>query len=305
MTQSANNSPTAASNNDPVAESASIGIAWMLATMFWFTSLDAIAKYLLQSYPVIQVVWARFFFHTLFVVIVMRRTLSYEWRSSRPTLQLSRSVLMLTTTALFFVGVQTTPLTMASTILFLSPIFVTVLAIPILGEKVGIRRWMGVLFGFAGAMIVVRPTVSGLAFGSVLLLAAALSNAFYQVVTRQVRHADTPMTSLFYSGLFGAIITTLIVPFFWVVPTLTAWGCFLLLGLLGSVGHLCLIRSLRRASASVVVPFSYSSLIWATMYGFLLWGDLPTSYTLTGASLIIGSGFYIFHRERIASRKSA
>lgn len=276
-----------------------IGIAWMLVTMFWFVSLDAIAKYLMETYPVVQVIWARFFFSTLAVAVVMHRSLRYQWRSGRLSLQLARSSLMLLTTTLFFFGVSTTPLTTASTIMFLAPIIVTVLSIPLLGEQVGVRRWAGVIIGFIGAVIVVRPGVAGLSTGMLFLLAAATGYALYQLATRQIRHYDSPMTSLLYTGLIGAVVMSIIVPFHWSTPTLSGWAMFCGLGICGSIGHLCLIRAMRRASASVVAPFSYTSLVWATVFGYVLFGDLPTIYTLAGAGLIISSGLYIFHRERL------
>lgn len=281
-----------------VPENTLRGIAWMLGTMFWFVTLDATAKYLMQSFSVVQVLWGRFFFHTLLVALFMGARLPYGFTSRRFSMQFSRSILMLATTVFFFIGIARTPLATASTIMFLSPIFVTLLAIPFLGEMIGPRRWAGIVLGFIGALIVVRPDWGGLEIGLLSVLCAALTNASYQIVTRKVRVYDSPMTSLFYTGIVGAIAMTIVVPFYWQSPSAFAWLLLVLLGVAGSLGHLCLIRALRLAPASTVVPFSYTALIWATLYGYVLFASLPDRYTLLGAALIMGSGLYIFYREQ-------
>lgn len=275
------------------------GILWMIITGFFFVSLDATAKFLIQSYPSPQVTWARFFFHSLILIVWFNRRLPRVARSTRPRVQLWRSFLMLLTNGSFFIGVASMPLATASTILFLSPIFITIFAIPILGEKVGPRRWLGVLIGFIGSLIVVRPDDSGISFGVFFLLLAALGNALYQIATRQIRGHDSDATSVFYTGILGAIVMSCVVPFIWVQPVIAwHWLAFAGLGVLGITGHLCLVRAFASAEASVVAPFAYSNLIWATGYGFILFQELPDHYTLLGAALIVASGLYIFYRER-------
>lgn len=274
-----------------------IGIAWMLATMFWFVTLDSTAKYLMQSYPVVQVIWARFFFHLVFVALLMGRKLPLQIRSQWPSNQYLRSLFMFSTTVLFFIGIHILPLTTAATIMFLAPIIVTMLSIPLLGEKVGLRRWCGIAIGFAGALVVMRPGGDSLQLSILVVLAAAFTHALYQVFTRKLRSRDGPITSLFYTAVVGAAVSSLIAPFYWEPVAALDWLLFVFAGLAGGIGHLCLIRAFRTAPASVVAPFSYSSLLWATLFGFVLFGDLPDGWTLAGAALIIGSGLYIFHRE--------
>jgi drug/metabolite transporter (DMT)-like permease len=206
---------------------------------------------------------------------------------------------MLATTILFFLGISTIQLATASTIMFLSPILITILAIPLLGESVGLRRWSSVFVGFCGALVVVRPGVDSFEFGMIFLLIAALTNALYQINTRKVRVYDSPITSLLYTGVFGAILTSLVVPFFWAWPTLEHWCIFLFLGIAGSVSHLCLIRAFRVVPASVVAPFGYTSLVWAVGFGFIIFGELPDRWTVIGAAIIIASGLYIYHRENV------
>lgn len=283
-------------------ENRTAGILWMLATMFCFISLDAIMKHLLESYSLVQVTWARFFFATIVAALACGSRLPSLAVTRHPKKQLLRSVLLMTTTGLFNAGIRTTPLATATTIMFLSPILVTILAIPLLGEKVGVRRWMGALLGFAGAVVVVRPWQEGLGiagYGVLFLLGAAFLNANYQILTRQVR-GDDPLTSLLYTAAAGAVAASLIVPWFWTWPAAFDWLLLVGTGIAGGLGHLFLIRAFRAAPASVVAPFSYSSLVWATLFGFVIWGDWPDPWTWAGAALIIGSGLYIFHRERAA-----
>jgi drug/metabolite transporter (DMT)-like permease len=274
------------------------GIGWMLLTTFWFIALDTLGKYLLQSYPPGQVLWARFFFHLLFAVAIMGSGVLTGLRSGRPALQLARSMLLLLTTSLFFLGLRTVPLATATAIMFLTPLVVTVLSIPLLGEKVGMRRLAGVLVGFAGALVIVRPGLDEASLGMLLVLGASLSNALYQIVTRQVRHYDGANTTLFYTALAGTVLFSTVAPMDWRPPDGFDWLLFVALGLLGGVSQLCLIRAFRLAPAAVVSPFSYTGLIWATAFGFIVFVELPDLWTLVGAALIIGSGLYVFHRER-------
>lgn len=274
------------------------GIGFMLAAIFCFISLDAVAKHLLQIYPASQVMWARFFFHLLLALAVMGPGLLAGMRSAKPSLQLARSILLLATTTLFFLGLKTVPLATATTIMFLTPIFVTVLSVPLLGEKVGRRRWLGVVTGFAGALAIVRPGFAAVSVGMMLLLFASLTNAVYQTFTRRIRHDDGPATTFFYTAVAGAAAFSAAAPFDWQAPGAVDWLLLACLGLFGGLGHLLLIHALRLAPAAVVAPFTYTGLIWATLFGVALLGELPDLWTMLGASLIIGSSLYIFHRER-------
>jgi drug/metabolite transporter (DMT)-like permease len=277
------------------------GILWMLATYFFFVLLDATVKYGMESMSLVQVTWARFFFATVFTVILSWRDLSRLIKTDAPGIQAVRSLLLMITTGFFNAGLARVPLPTASTIMYLSPIFVTLLSIIILREQVGWRRWFGIAMGFLGAIIIIDPlNTSGLQSmntGTFFLVAAALANASYQISTRRLRH-DDPMTSLLLTGVVGTIVTSLMLPWFWVWPTPTQWLVLAGTGFFGLLGHFCLIRAFTLAPASVVAPFSYSSLIWATLLGLAIWGDFPTPNSWLGAALIVTAGLYIFFRER-------
>lgn len=267
--------------------------------MFLFVCLDTNSKYLGETLPVAQVVWARFMFHFVLVAIVLRHRLPAAIRSNAPWLQFIRSIMLATTTALFVWGLTLIQLAEATTIMFMAPILVTALAMPLLGEQVGIRRWMGVAAGFIGAMIIIRPGAGVFALAALPPLCAALTNALYQILTRKVADADAPITSITIMPLFGTVITSIIVPFYWVEPTAMEWFLLIFMGMLGALSHYCLIRGLDAAPASAVIPFGYTTLIWAVCFGFFIFGELPDLWTFAGAGVIITSGLYIFHRERV------
>jgi drug/metabolite transporter (DMT)-like permease len=284
-------------------ENAVAGIIWMLATMMWFIALDTVAKELLTRtrLPLVQVVWARFFFHFVIGVIGI-----LIWRtrlvSKAPVWQIVRSALLFFTTVLFNIGLLTTPLATATAIMFLSPIMLTALSSVVLGEYVGPRRWFGVAAGFIGALVIIRPGTEGFNQGALFLLAAALVNSVYQLATRRVSKSDTPNISFFYTALAGAVVSTLFVPFHWQVPGSMDWLLLVSMGALGGVGHLFLIFAFDRAPAAVVAPFAYSALIWASAAGYMLFGEVPDFWTIFGAIIISASGLYIFHRERVNAR---
>lgn len=287
----------------PQTGNAKKGIFWMLVTMLMFVTMDSVAKVLLVSYPVAQVVWARFAFHVLLLTLYLNRRLPAVLRTGRLRLQLLRSILLLSTTILFFTGLQYNQLVTASAIMLVGPLVVTALSMPLLKEHVGRRRWAGVVIGFTGALVIIRPGTDMVELAALLPLGAAVTYALYQIATRVLTHTEQGMTTLFYTALLGAVVTSLAVPFFWTAPDLEGWLLMAGLGLLGGIGHFCMIRSLSLAPAATVVPFTYSNLIWATLFGFTLFGDLPDLWTVAGALIIAGSGLYIFHREQRRERK--
>ncbi len=281
-------------------ENRPVAIAWMLTTMGCFITLDTLVKLGLEYHSLVQVTWGRFFFATIFAGLYCGRTLPQLLKSKVPAQQTWRSLFLMITTAFFNGGISFVPLVTATTIMFLTPVFTTILAVLVLGEHVGIRRWASIGVGFIGALIVIQPWTAfttGINFGALLLLAAAVSNASYQIATRHVR-VDDPRTSLLFTAALGAAVTTLMLPWHWTWPDAYGWALLAASGLMGALGHFCIIAAFSNAPASVVSPFSYSSLIWAAALGFIVWGDVPQLQVLAGASLIVASGLYIFFRER-------
>ncbi len=281
-------------------ENRAAGVAWMLATMLCFIALDAIMKLGMERYSLVQITWGRFFFASLCAAIICGKRLPTLTLSNAPKIQIARSVLLMITTGLFNAGVWQVPLATATTIMFLSPILVTVLSVFLLHELVGLRRWAGIIVGFVGAMIVVEPwqtNFEAAVSGSLFLVAASFTNALYQIMTRRL-HNEHPLTSLLFTAVAGAIFTSAILPWHWQAPDLIGWAMMLGSGIAGCLGHLCLIKAFQNAPASVVAPFAYSSLIWATLLGVLIWQEIPGFTTWIGASLIVAAGLYIYLPER-------
>jgi len=281
------------------------GILLMLTTSLFFVLIDVCGKQLLVNLPVTQVVWARFFFHLVVVIALLGRRTPAIIRANRPMLQTLRSAMLLTTTFLFFVGLRHIDLAMASSIMFLSPILVTALSVPLLGERIGPRRVFGVIAGLAGALIIVRPGMGGVPLAALFFVAAACSNACYQLMTRMLRQSDDAYTTLLYTALVGSVLASVAAPFEWRPPTAFEWAVMVAMGAFGAFGHFTLIRAFQSAPPSALMPFAYAGLIWATLFGFLVFGNLPDRYTILGALIIAGSGLYIFHREQRAAKAEA
>lgn len=279
------------------------GILWMLFAVFLFVTMDAIAKHLVRTYPVAQVVWGRYTFHLLLLTILLGRRLPEVAATQRLGVQLLRSMLVLGTTILFFFGLRFVPLAEASAIMLVSPLIVTALSVPLLGEHVGAHRWAGVLVGFAGALVIMRPGAGLLAAPALLPLGAAGIYALYQITTRMLSRTDAPLTTLVYTPLVGTVAASAAVPFFWTSPDATGWGLMVLLGFLGGVSHFALIKAFQSSRAATIAPFGYTNLVWATLFGILFFGEYPDARTLVGAAIIVGSGLYIFHRERLRSSR--
>lgn len=231
------------------------GIAWMLITSLLFVSLDALAKHLVSSYSTIQVVWGRFAFHLVLAVVIMGPSFHNYCRSANVRLQSVRSTLLFATTVLFFSGVRILPLADASAIMFISPILLSVMAIPSLGEKVGPYRWCAIIVSFMGALIVVRPGTGVMGVGALVLLACAFCNAGYQIITRKLRGTDDARTTLLYTTFAGTVGTTLALPLVWTPIPAGDWSLFVALGFFGCLAHFTMIKAFQYAPATVVAPF--------------------------------------------------
>ena len=275
------------------------GILWMLATAFCFVSMDALAKYLSQSYPVLQVVWARYVFHLLILALVLGPRLPRVARTGRLGLQFLRSLFLLGATGLFFAALSFIPLADATAIMFVAPILVTAMSVPLLGEYVGPQRWASVVVGFLGALVIIRPGSDAMEPAALLALGAASCYGFYQIATRRLSATDAPLTTLMYSAAVGVLVSSAAVPFFWVTPSPADWLTMMGLGLFGALGHFALIKAFQAATAVTVTPFGYVNLLWAVLFGFVFFGELPDAWTMLGAAIIAASGLYILHREKL------
>lgn len=280
----------------------------VLACCF-FTALDAAAKFLAtaKGLPVSQIVWSRFAvqFIGLAVLIPAFGIMSFKrlFTTSKLGWQIVRSVLMAATTLFNFLALQHLRLDQTVTIIFLAPLIVALLAGPILGEWVGWRRLVAIAIGFAGIVVAVRPGMTGIHPAVLYSLLAMLAYALFMLLTRYLAPFDPALVTLFYSMFAGTFFGAPFAIHDWVnPPDLVSWFWLLVLGVLGGTGHYLFLHAYRLAPASAISPFLYLQLLTMVLAGWLIFDDLPDVFTLAGAGIIIASGVYLVHRERVTRR---
>jgi drug/metabolite transporter (DMT)-like permease len=287
--------PAHSSQNSPA-----LAIILIVLTGFILAGMDATAKYLTAlEIPVLMVIWGRYFFHTVITFsIYAGRTRSFEFlRARRPGLQLIRASALFGATSCMYVALTRMQLGDASAIQFLAPVLVTALSGLLLGEHVGPRRWAAVVFGFIGVLIVARPGSGVLGWTAMLPLITAVLLAVYMLMTRIIRTKDAAATTTFYSTAVGAFVLTALVPFTWHDLSPSQWGLMVAMGSAGAIGHFMLIKAFFSAEASMLAPFTYSQMVAAILWGLLIFGDVPSGWTLCGALVVSGSGLYVWYRE--------
>lgn len=284
--------------DDPIG-----GILLLLSALLIFSCSDATAKYLSAELPVVEIVWLRYVVFVLMLLPACWRSGSAAFGTGRLTLQLLRGTGLLASGLLFVSSLPFLPLADATTIGFASPLFITALSIPMLGEEVGIRRWVAIVIGLIGVVIVMRPGIGAFQPAAVLPVLSALAWAVAIIITRKMSGTESTLTTLLYSAGSALILTSAMVPFLWVTPSLAQLGLALLYGLFATTGQWLVVLAYHRAGASVLAPLAYSQLVWASALGFLVFGTAPDRWTLAGAAVIIASGLYTAHRERVRARE--
>lgn len=275
------------------------GIACAVAGLFGMSVMDACAKLLGEGYAVSQIILARNGIGALAVLIFVlaaRRNLGIL-RPQRIGLLMLRTIFSLAAGFLFFTGLRYLPLADAFAIAFTAPLFITALSVPLLGEDVGIRRWLAVIVGFAGVLVVIQPGTSSFRLEALLPLGAALTYALTMLVSRKMTRHMTTSSIMFWSSLGSALAALTLMPNQWQTPGLADLGLFLFMALIGTLGMSLITQGYRFAPAAVIAPFDYSALLWAVILGWLLWGDLPGPNVWMGSAILVASGLYILHRE--------
>jgi len=275
------------------------GILLAVASLFLFSIMDVAAKHLTANHDPLQVVWARFASQCFWAFLLMAPRVPRLMRTDRPGLQILRSIFLFGASFSFFTAIAYMPLAEAIAIFEVAPLIITALAFLVLREPVGPRRWTGVAIGFVGAMIIIRPGGEVFTWISLLPLIAAGCYASYAIATRFVGASESPWTSFLYTALFGTVAASCVAPFVWTTPTPFDAALMATFGILGGVGHLCLILALQRTSASVLVPFTYVGLVFGTFWGFAAFGELPDRMTVLGAAVVVSAGLYVWWRERV------
>lgn len=275
-------------------------ILYMGLAMALLPCLNASAKYLGRNYSTVEIVWARYAGHFAYMVFAFfpRRGLALFY-TSRLSVQVLRSALLVTSTGIYFTALNYTDLPTASVIGFSAPFIMTALSGVMLGEAVGPRRWAAVVVGFLGAMIILRPGSGVVHLASFLVLISAACNAVYQLLTRSLAARDSAETSNTYIAVVGFVFTSLAVPFFWQTPrSVLDLLLFISLGIFGGFGHYFIVKALEWGPAAVIAPLNYGQLIGTVIIAYLAFAEWPDNWTWIGAAVIIGSGLYIFYRER-------
>jgi drug/metabolite transporter (DMT)-like permease len=277
------------------------GIGLMLLSVFMFSFGDALGKFMVATYSVGQLLWLRATAALIVLLPMVWRQRAEFTRLERPWLQLLRVTLSTLEVAAFFLATVYLPLADVITYYLACPIFVTALSGIVLGERIGWRRWTAILIGFCGVLIALRPSSQTVSWPAMIALGGSMSFALLMLITRSLRATpDIVLASSQFGGTFllGAVLS----PFGWVTPGPGSLVLFAAAGCISVAALLCVNRSLKLAPASVVVPYQYSMIVWAVIFGFVVFGDVPSWATIVGATIIIGAGLYIFLRERELGR---
>jgi drug/metabolite transporter (DMT)-like permease len=280
------------------------GIGLMLLAVFMFSFGDAIGKYLVSTYAVGQLLWLRACAALFVLSPLIWRHREQFWNMERPKLQAIRVALSTLEVAAFFLATVYLPLADVTTYYLACPIFVTALSALLLRERVGWRRWSAILVGFCGVVIALRPSAQTISLPALIALGGSMSFSVLMLITRSLRATpDVVMATSQFVGTF--LLGALMSPFGWVTPDARTLVMFATAGCISVSALFCVNRSLKLAPASVVTPYQYSMIVWAVMFGIVVFGDVPRPATVIGAAIIIGAGLYIFLRERKLGREEA
>jgi drug/metabolite transporter (DMT)-like permease len=286
----------------PAPDTVFAGIGLIVISTIFFSAGDAAAKALTGHLPPIQVAWLRY---AVFAVLVLPSLLASRGVQGLATrrlgLQLVRGLAVVVSSVFFMIGLQHLDVAETTAINFIAPVFITALSIPLLGERVGPHRWAAAAVGFLGVVLIVRPGSSAFQLAALYPIGAALVWAFAAIATRFMS-AERPETTLAYSAMVGLAVLSLLVPFAWEPMSWSDLGFAILTGIASTIGHWLVVRGYGMASASVLAPYSYVQLIFASLFGFAAFGVIPGTWTVVGGAVIAASGLYTAYRERVRAQ---
>ncbi|QPC88457.1 EamA family transporter [Mesorhizobium sp. NBSH29] len=273
----------------------------VLAAGLLFSFLDASAKFLVlggMDAPFIS--WMRFLVHLVLVLVLFRPWVNRQMLATKSLpLQVLRAGFLFGSTFFNFLALNTLQLAQTMSIFFFAPMVITALAGPLLGEWAGWRRWMAIVAGFAGVLVITRPGVATFEVGHIFALCSMMSYCFYVIMTRSMGATETPESLIFYSALAPVILMLPVVPATASMPDgALQWVVLLSLGFYGGFGHWLLIKAYKQASTTALAPYPYLQMVWMICFGYVIFDQLPDAFTLIGAAIIVASGLYIVHRER-------
>jgi drug/metabolite transporter (DMT)-like permease len=274
----------------------------MILAILLFTAMDATAKGLIQRYPAPQVIWTRFAGQLLIVLVFLGPRLGAALRTRFPVLHFWRSAFQFGATTFFFLSLPHIGLAEATAITDINPVLITLGAALFLGERLGPRRLMGVGVALIGALIVIRPGAGVFTWWAVLPLCCAVSYAGSALLTRKIGTQESVWGSMVYAALFGTLVAGMALPWVWTPVAAADLWKFALIGCLGTGAQLCIIRSFSITEAGIVAPFAYLGIVFAAVWGVLLYDQWPDRWTVIGALVIVGAGLYVWHRETLAAK---
>ena len=286
-------------------------ILLMVIAVISFPLMDTMAKQLSETLPSLQVVWARYTGQFVLILLMFLPRLGQVVQTTQPLLQTARSVALFGGTFFFFTALKYLEIGKVAAIFQIAPVLITILAVLFLGERIGVRRIVSLIAGFAGALIIIQPQQHLAAteiweqdlsvFAAFLPICAASCYACYSVMTRLVKPGESSDTTLFYTAAFGTIVSSLMMPFIWQTPQ-SGMEIILMMSmsLCGGLGHYCVIQALMRAEASELAPLNYLAMVFAMMFGYMFFAETPSAETLGGAVLIVLSGLYLWRRNQTA-----
>jgi drug/metabolite transporter (DMT)-like permease len=274
------------------------GIMFTAMAMALFPLSDATVKWLSGDYHVLQLLFVRSLFVFLPTLFFLHQTGGFKMlRSKRKKLLALRGILAVGSWSLYLFGISRMPLADATAVFFSAPLIMAALSMPLLGEPVGPRRWIAIVVGFGGVVVIIDPGAGVMGRGALLVLLAATLFSFAQIAARKLGSTESCATLVFYTTTILVVVTGAIQPFIWVPMSWRDVGFLAGAGLVTGVAQFCQTQSLRLAPIAIIAPFLFTQLIWATLYGYWLWGDLPGPSILIGGSVLIISGLYVFYRE--------
>lgn len=288
----------------PSASANPRAITLAVLAIFCFTCMDVCVKFISPITGAMPALWARYTVQMLLVLILVAPRLRSVVRSHYPKLQITRSILLMMATFFYFLALGRIGLAEAAAVMSLNPMLITMGGAIFLGEALGQRRIAAIVVAMIGAFIIIRPGTDVFSPVALLPLCAATCFAAYTLITRRIGPDENVWTSLFYTGLVGTGILSLIVPFYWQPLTLKAVALMGLIGLFGATGQMLLIRALSMAEAGLLAPFNYSGLVFSILFGLFLFAEVPDAWTVFGALVIVGAGLYVWHRETRVTRKA-
>lgn len=278
-----------------------LGIGLTLAAMFAFAVMDGLGKVISASVAIPQILLIRFAVFAAVVVTLLRwqgQSVRAIATSARPGLQFVRALVLIVEAATFMIAFRMMALADVHAIAAASPLIVVVLSMLVLGDRVGPRRIAAVLVGFVGVLMIVRPGFEKLELPVLVSLFAACLWGTYQIFVRLCGRFDRSETTTLWTALVGLGASSVIGPAVWTWPTALEWAGLIAIAVLGALAHVMMIKAISVAEPTILQPYSYTMFVWAIVVGYLLFGDLPDRWTLSGAAVIIASGLYVWHRER-------